>query len=291
MSSLRILFADDQIPDEEIPDEEISSVLKERHPLWAPGSIKACVLMRETVKALRGAGYDVTVANSFGSAKTLISEQNFDIAIIDLGWGADEELPRSMRDYAGWDLCRHIDQIDTGIGDRYTLQIIFSDRFLKDASISMQAADNGKLPIFKNYKNPSAGRESLKAAVKFIEGNLAETSDVVRLFHQWGIELRRRILKAYDESLHREKLWSYLTMGFIAVSLAILLVGIISAFISSTQISVITSAASIVSGFVSTLFLTQLRRSQELNKENVERIERYLNESLEQFNMLSVSKD
>jgi hypothetical protein len=290
MTDLRILFADDQIPPENIPDEDVRSVLKERNPQWSDAFISAFVVMRQAVNALRDAGYDLSTATTYDEALRLVGQEHFDIAIIDLGWFADARLPASKQRYAGWDICREIDRADQESEVEPTLQIVFSDRFLKDATISMQAADRGKLPVFKNYTNPTAGQEALKAAVKFIEGNLAQPSDLVRMFRGWASDLGKRILESYDESIKRERQWSTLTMVFIALSVIILLGGVVGAILLGTQIEILTSAASIVSGLISTLFLAQLRRSQDLNKENVGRLEGRFQEALQQLIELSTTE-
>ena len=65
MANLKILFADDQIPEDDIPNEEITRVIKERYPEKTPGFINAFPIMRETVNMIKGAGYDVTVARKY----------------------------------------------------------------------------------------------------------------------------------------------------------------------------------------------------------------------------------
>src|SRR5436190_16266541 len=109
MARLKILFADDQIPDENIPDDEINKSLKEQHPDWPARFINAFVAMRQSVKTLRGAGYDVIVARTYKDALELIKHSHFDIAIVDLGWFADATLTPKQTEYAGWDICAAID--------------------------------------------------------------------------------------------------------------------------------------------------------------------------------------
>jgi LytS/YehU family sensor histidine kinase len=79
-------------------------------------------------------------------------------------------------------------------------------------------------------------------------------------------------------------------MVFIALSVIILLGGVVGAILLGTQIEILTSAASIVSGLISTLFLAQLRRSQDLNKENVGRLEGRFQEALQQLIELSTTE-
>src|SRR5690349_15121232 len=127
MARLKILFADDQIPDETIPDAEIKESLKAQHPHWSPGFINAFVAMRQSVKTLRGAGYEVIVARTYKEALKLAKRSHFDIAIVDLGWFADESLPPNQKEYGGWDICDAIDEADESSPAEPTLQIIYSN--------------------------------------------------------------------------------------------------------------------------------------------------------------------
>jgi hypothetical protein len=170
MARLSILFADDQIPDESIPDGDLKRVLAERNPSWRPGFINAFLAMRQVVKVLRNAGYGVTVAYTYRDALELIRTKHFDMAIVDLGWFADSALAPDQQEYAGWDICAAIDEANKARGVGSTLQIIHSNRFDEDATLAMQAADMGKLPVFKSYTE--ANRQALRAAVKFIETQL-----------------------------------------------------------------------------------------------------------------------
>jgi hypothetical protein len=97
MPRLKVLFADDQIPDENIPDNEINRVMSKRFPNADPRFINAFLPMRETVKTL-GDGYDVTIANTTKIAMDLVNANHYDIAIVDLGWWADKEVPNGRKD-------------------------------------------------------------------------------------------------------------------------------------------------------------------------------------------------
>jgi hypothetical protein len=173
MAHLRILFADDQIPNDNIHDEDIEKTLKQEHPQWSEGFLNAFVAMRQSVRTLRNAGYDVTLARTVKDALDFAKSTHFDIAIVDLGWFADESLSRVEQEYKGWEICAAIDEADKLSQSQPTPQIIYSNRFVEDAAISMQAADRGKLPVYKNYK--AATHESLRASVKFIEALLRKS--------------------------------------------------------------------------------------------------------------------
>jgi hypothetical protein len=204
MARLTILFADDQIPDENIPNHDLGNVLKNQHPDWPPGFIDAFFAMRQAIKVLRIAGYAVTVARTYGEALDLIGKHHFDIAIVDLGWFADGALSADQQEYAGWDICAAIDEADKKLQSAPTLQIVHSNRFDQDAALAMQAADMGKLPLYKNYTE--ANHQALRAAVKFIETQLrsrlpqsdapqARPTDMV---DRW--RLYNNLLKCFDLS-------------------------------------------------------------------------------------------
>lgn len=54
MARLKVLFADDQIPDEGIPDAELTSALMKKYPEEPPGSgfLAAFLPMRQAVQIL-----------------------------------------------------------------------------------------------------------------------------------------------------------------------------------------------------------------------------------------------
>jgi hypothetical protein len=268
MTRLRILFADDQIPDVNVPDDKISKFLNEQHPEWSAGFINAFIAMRQSVKILDGAGYDVTVARTYKDALKLIKHSHFDIAIVDLGWFADATLPPKQQEYGGWDICAAIDEADKSSISEPTLQIVYSNRFVEDASISMQAADSGKLPVFKNYKE--ATHQALRASVKFIETNIVNRSPEVNFSRIMANDFRQMMTESLMEPLAQQKQWSRLTLIFVAVSVLLILAGAASAIFWNNQVGTISSISSILTGIISSLFFTQLQRSQKTLAKNQE---------------------
>lgn len=281
MARLKILFADDQIPDENIPDNEIKKSLNEQHPKWSAGFINAFVAMRKSVQTLRGAGYDVTVARTYKDALELIKRSRFDIAIVDLGWFADETLTPKQQEYGGWDICAAIDESDKSSQSEPTLQIIYSNRFVEDASISMQAADSGRLPVFKNYKE--ATHQALRASVKFIETHLTSRPPHEQFAIKAANEFQQMMIKSLMEPLAQQKQWSQLTLVFVVASVLLILVGAASAIFWDVQVGALSSISSIVTGIVSSLFFTQLQRSQKTLEKNQEIIRQEFKGAVERF--------
>lgn len=258
---MKILFADDQIPDQAIPDDKIMDVLQEAHPDWDIRFINAFPVMREAVETLQLAGYDVTVANTSQDALKLIEKKQFDLAIIDLGWFADNSLSEAQQKYYGWKLCEEIEKADKKRESKPTLQIIYSNRFAKKPDLSIHAADKGKLPLYKIYGK--AGHEALKAAVKFIEWNLKQPSDDEVFFRNHLLKLRQEWLNLMKEPLKQQQNWFRLTLGSVAISLGLLFIGVLGALFWDFQIGLVTSISSILTGAISSLLFKQLQRKEE----------------------------
>jgi hypothetical protein len=281
MPRLKVLFADDQIPDENISDTDIKTELKKKHPDWDEGFINAFPIMRRAVETLRLADYDVTLARTHKEALDLVKDLHFDIAIIDLGWYADESIPYAQRAYYGWKISESIEEADKKLKSKPTLQIIHSNRFETEPSIGIQAADEGKLPLFKIYGE--AGHQALKASVKFIEQHLTSPS-VQEQFCQDDTEKLRRInIQFWMEPLNQQKQWFNLTFVFVALSISLLIAGAIGAIFWNLQVGILTSISSIMTGAISSLLYAQLQRAQKKVEESREKIEQQYKENLERF--------
>lgn len=289
MPRLKILFADDQIPDENISDIDFKIMLKEKHPDWNREFINSFRIMRRAVETLRLADYDVTIARTHKDALDLVKNLHFDIAIVDLGWHADESIPYAQRAYYGWKISEAIEEADKKLKSKPTLQIIHSAKFKKDSSISIQAADEGKLPLFKNYSE--AGNQALKASVKFIEQHLTSPS-VQEQFCQDNTEKLRVITHQFlTEPLNQQKKWFNLTFVFVALSISLLIAGAIGAIFWNLQVGTLTSISSIMTGAISSLLYVQLQRAQKNVEESRKKIEQQYKESLERFYAGSPDKD
>jgi predicted nucleotide-binding protein len=176
MLQLKILFADDQIPDKEIADGDIKAEIAKKHPRWPDKFINGFPAMRQTLKTLKDTGYtNITVARKGSDAMSLAKVQKFDLAIIDLRWASDESLSPDDSDAYGWNICDEIDKADSDNNRKPTPQIIYSSRVGKESSIGFQAAAKGKLPLLKTYNK--AGDQALLASIKFIESLLEKSTN------------------------------------------------------------------------------------------------------------------
>jgi len=173
MTRLKVLFADDQIPDEEIPDEDVVATLEKIYP--GDNDFINCFLpMRHAVKTLRDGYYDVTVARTYAEALDLIKTTHFDIAIVDLRWDADEKVLRSQSDNIGWAICDALEEAEKNTAFPPTFQIVYSSRFQREPHLAIRAAQESKLPVFKSYNE--AGSQALLATVNFIDKHLSYKS-------------------------------------------------------------------------------------------------------------------
>jgi hypothetical protein len=280
MARLKVLFADDQIPDEDIPDSDIINVMTKRYPN-DPGFVQAFWEMRQTVKTLRDGGYDVSIANTKRKALTLIKATHFDIAIVDLMWAADEKVPPTERDNTGWMICDEIEKADRRATNTPTFQIICSNRFDKVPQIAITAGQKSKLPIFKSYNE--AGRQSLLAAVNFIEKYMSNPStrevalDAVKGF-------RQTMQALLNEALTQERRWTAITIVLVALSVILILVGALAAIFGHAQAGTLTSISSVITSAVSILLFQQLKKAQENTRNNLKVAEQNYRDAMKQLN-------
>jgi hypothetical protein len=190
MKKIKILFADDLIPDHAIMKNNsrngfcesiMKHNLKKQHPEWSIKFISESILMYHAVNTLCCANLSVSIANKYNDAKKLLQNSHFDVAIIDLGWHSDESIPSAERSYAGWKLCEEVDDPNKNKDGKETIIILYSSRVERDPSIYIHATVRGILPVLKT-KN-KASFEALKAAVKFIERHILIDSDQLSKGH------------------------------------------------------------------------------------------------------------
>ena len=184
MEKLKVLFADDLIPDQALMTTNsqngfceitMQQHLKKQHPNWSPKFIKESMLMYHAVNTLCCANVSVAIANKYNDVKNIIQASQFDVAIIDLGWHSDESIPSDQRSYAGWKLCEFIENLNRTKEHNKTIIILYSSRIGKDPSIYIHATVRGILPVYKTRSKSSF--EALKSAVKFIERYIFNHAD------------------------------------------------------------------------------------------------------------------
>jgi hypothetical protein len=264
MPQLKVLFADDQVPEESLPGEEMKATLKRQHPEWPDEFIDGFAHTRQMVQVLRDASYDVTVARTFSRTLQLIRQERFDIAVIDLTWYGDASLRGRDWQNAGWKISTALEEADKSAQRRETPQIIHSNRFRDDATLSIEAANRGKLPLYKGYDR--AGYEALKATVKFIEHEVLSISPN-RADDAW------QILKQHArERLEQQKRLFNLCLGFIIVSCVCVVVGILLSFFSRVTVGTLTGVVSVFSSLLSLTVFRLLNTIEGKLRENQEQM-------------------
>jgi hypothetical protein len=260
---LHVLIADDQIPPADIPAQKFREHFfsdygdSNQNRLF----MEQCLFMGEVVQALRDSGYRLTTARTYKEATKVISEGNFDLAIIDLGWYMDFALPENQRPAAGWSLCDQLDERDKLSGTR-TPQIVFSSRFPTEPVLSHEAARRQKLPLFKEAT--PVVRNSLMAAVGFVEASLtAQRFSDAKGGGRFKQELEEVAVSFFRESLHDYRRWALLTLVFVAISLALLVAGVVLAYTGIKPVATVSSITSLVTGTISALLYKRLASAQK----------------------------
>jgi hypothetical protein len=294
MPRLKVLFADDHIPEDDIPDDEneIRESLRKRYPEWAEESTNRLAASyrarRQAVQALSDP-YDVTIARTYEDALKLIKRSHFDIAIVDLRWFADTALRRKGKDprTAGWELADAIEEADRTLLSAPTLQIAYSAGFSDTPSISIDAADRGMLPFFKI--NNEANAPALRAAVKFLENSLERRTPEEKLL----VELdnhRRNTTSWLRDLIKQQKLWFALTLVCVALGTLLGFVGIFGAYFWDISVDKVTSIVGVLTTIVSSLLLAQLRSAQKNVEKTQDKLDAQHRERMEEYKRLEISK-
>ncbi len=268
---LRVLIADDQIPDESIRDSDVIAWARDQYPQAHDGFIDAFGVMRQALKILRD-GSNVTAARRFNDALNFIRNERFDVAIIDLGWAGDSAVPADTERTAGWKLVEAIQNEDAKHPERQpTAQINYSSRFEVQPTLGQEAAQQGVLPFYKPYgerhslplgqePEKKVGREervrvaseSLLAVVKFIEH--LRTREVERLL-QTAREGTVRASKDQHE-------WHRLTLLMVAAGALIVFAGVVASLFGGVAEGAVTAASGVIVALIPKLMYGRLDKAQ-----------------------------
>jgi hypothetical protein len=267
-ANVKLLFADDQIPDENAPanDDELIKKMEELYPrrsdTHARGReqfLKGFISARRTAEKLRSGGHEVNLANSYAKALDLVEREHFDIAIVDLAWFADRALSNPERDAAGWRISAAIAKADTKFGTT-TRQIMYSGMFAKELGTSIEAASRGILPIYKS--NNEATHEALKAAVKFVETQLSSRAEEIRILLRQSVE----------EPIRQHRLWFRFTLGCVVASVAVALVGSMGVFFVNVNAQRFQIVLESLPALISGILFGVLFRYQQIIDRAIDRI-------------------
>ena len=267
MTRLKVLFADDHIPEDNIPYEEdkIKEALRTLHPGWSDKNIeewtKIYSYTRQVQQMLSDSDYAVTSARTYREAIKAATGSHFHIAIVDIGWFADPALPAGKQASAGLDICAAIEEADKKSRSDPTLVIAYSSRFETTPSLSTDAADKLRLPFFKQYNQ--ANVQALRAAVKFLEARLGSRPPQEQLFRDMVKDFHDLTISRMKEPLVQQRRWELATLAFIGLSILLIIGGSISVILGNTQVGTLTSVSSILTTAISSLLFLQLRDARK----------------------------
>ena len=278
---MRVLFADDQIPDDDIPDDKIADAVRQEIPGAPEGFIRAFTVMRRARQAV-SEDHDVTVARRLKDALSLVRTRDFDVAIIDLGWYADLSVREAERATAGWKIATALDEADQQHPQRPpTAQIIYSARFGTQPQLAERAASKGRLPFLKPYKDQftipletQAGTKMSGDAVEAACQSLRATLSFVEHVRTSGTSLHDNAQRNLNVLLNtasdgvtraakRERQWDSLTRIMLALSIVIILTGIVSVFFLGVPEGAVTAAVGIVVGLIPRLMYGELHKARD----------------------------
>lgn len=279
-AAVRVLFADDQLPDEAIPSNQVFDSIRRRYPEAQEGFIRAFEVMRRARQAV-AEDNSVAVANRFDKALEMIRSQAFDVVLIDLGWYADPSVPEVEQPTAGWHLAEAVDAEDELHPERpRTAQVIYSARFDSQPELAQKAAAKGRLPLVKPYAERwtlplqdstrmaqatdrvEASCQSLCAVLAFIERVRSQALAGPDVDRDTRLRLKA-VVDGIARANERERHWDRLTRWTLGLALLVMLSGVVSMFFFGLAEGVVTAAVGVVVGLIPRLLYGELSKVRQ----------------------------
>ena len=239
---ITILLADDQIPEPSLCKKK--EIVEYYSKQWSGQAfINGFVFLKEVLTKLRDGGFRIIEANTFSKTLESIKKDNFDIAIIDLGWFADPDLsnvPEDIRMNKGWEI------VDALKSKKNIPLIMFSNRFPTDDLIAKRAAELSIFPVYKSYDDVCIS--NLFVAIRYC---IAQIQSQVDFGDKISKEVRKTDLRTY-KSLSR------LLIVCIPISIAIIIIGIVMLYFDLSDTAIITEASGILSGIINGLIFRKM---------------------------------
>jgi hypothetical protein len=174
MSRIRVLFADDQLPYDQTEQnssvkdailQEIGDKLRatNKDPELAFSNDFAWF---QGLRQHLDERFEVVPARTFADARAALHRRDkFGIAVIDLFWSGDAQLPSGKRHNVGIELLEILrEQNDKDQG--YKPVLAFSQNFEKDPQLMSLVLDRGALPVPKMYSD--TGHQALASAISYL---------------------------------------------------------------------------------------------------------------------------
>ena len=277
---MRVLFADDQMPEDDIADADIFDTIRLLHPEWNEGFVRAFEVMRRALRAV-SEDNEITVARRLEDALSLVRSKEFDVAIIDLGWYGDDDVSEAEKSTAGWKISTVLDEVDQQNPQRAaTAQIIFSARFDTHPELGERAASKGRLPFLKPYHERytipleskietdksgdkiEAACQTLRATLSFIEHQRALATTPGRNLERNFNALLKTASDGIARAVKREKQWDFLTRLLLTLGILIVLAGVVSMFYVGVPEGAVTAAVGIIVGLIPRLMFGELHKTR-----------------------------
>ena len=181
----RILFADDQIPvlDEEKNErfkQELRKELSSKFEDFETAYQEDNKWFGELIGYLQiDKGFEVTIAKSFSTARNLVEQRDdYDVAVIDLSWTGDPDVPPDKKKNAGLELLRLVAEENETTGvTKPTLA--FSQNYEQDPEVLASVLEADSIPIPKHYSK--AGQRSLAAAIILVVNRVDRSGNTSNL--------------------------------------------------------------------------------------------------------------
>ena len=174
MTWIRVLFADDQLPyDQTDRDSSVKeAILNEIGDKLRAANKDPERAYSEDLRWFQGLRqhlderFKVIPARTFAEAKdALHRREEFDVAVIDLSWSGDAQLPPGKRHNIGIDLLEILQKQNSEYPG-YKPVLAFSQNFEKDPQLMGLVLDRGALPVPKIYSE--TGYQALASAISFL---------------------------------------------------------------------------------------------------------------------------
>ena len=174
MTRIRVLFADDQLPYDQ-PERNASvkaAIVEEIGDKLRAANKDPELAFAQDLAWFQGLRqhleerFEVVPARTFADAKAALHKRDkFDIAVIDLSWSGDAQLPVGKRHNVGIELLEILrEQNDKE--QVFTPVLAFSQNFEKDPQLMSLVLDQGALPVPKMYSD--TGHRALASAISYL---------------------------------------------------------------------------------------------------------------------------
>lgn len=174
MARIRVLFADDQFPyDKDTENESVKeAIVAEIGDRLRSSNKDPEQAYAEDFKWFQGLSqhlgerFEVIPARTLSLAKDALHKRDdFDVAVIDLSWSGDAQLPPGKRHNVGIELLEILEKQNEDY-EGYKPVLAFSQNFENEPALMSLVLNQGALPVPKTYSD--TGYEALSSAIFYL---------------------------------------------------------------------------------------------------------------------------